>query len=67
MVLVSGIMGREHGESSPALVCLATDKQSNYAFWMIASQTAAGAEAVPFTVCFLSCMSVTLDVEGHAY
>lgn len=50
MVLVSGILGREHGESSHVLVCLATGKQSSYAFWMISSQTAAGAEAVLFTV-----------------
>lgn len=49
-------------ESSHVLVCLATDKQSSYAFWMISSQTAAHTEAVLFTVCFLSCMGVALDV-----
>lgn len=63
MVLFSGIMGRKHGESSHVLVCLATDKQSSYS----SSQTAAGAEAVLFTVRFLSCMGVTLDVVGHTY
>lgn len=57
MVLVSGIMGREL-----TCTCLATDKQSSYAFWMISSQTAARTEAVLFTVCFLSCMAVTLGV-----